>query len=417
MNNNTNIQEAINQILSLLRKKELSEGSVKSYRYCYCKFQKYLEDNGIFEVNEKICLDYLEIQSKKRLISLWCTVKDPKINRRLRPLHLLLKYLHTGEINLDTRPKTPDFRCPDCFGEAYNEFYYLLSKSELASITQKTILKSIQLFLTFLEEDGLRNIDLLEMVQIDAFILKFKDNKIKYRGTILYGLKKFLVYLFENGFCSQNYTKYLIPLKIPRNGNVPHTWKEEELRKLLKAVDRESPTGKRDYAIFLLAIQTGLRSGDIRNLRLYNIDWNNHKINLIMGKTIQPIELPLLEHVGWAIIDYLKNGRPKSLCDNVFLRHQFPIGPIGSTATLDKRLNAYILKAGIKLKPGEAHGMHTLRSSLARNMLYSGVELPVISQTLGHQHERTTVGNYLKIDLEGLRNCTLDLEWEDENNE
>ena len=131
-NNNTNIQEAINQILSVLEEKEISAVSLKDYRHCYCVFQKYLEHNGISGVNEKICLDYLESKSGRHLESLWCTVTDVSINRRLRPIHLLLKYLNTGEINLDTRPKTPDFHCPDCFCEVYDAFCYLLSKSGLA---------------------------------------------------------------------------------------------------------------------------------------------------------------------------------------------------------------------------------------------------------------------------------------------
>lgn len=43
-----------------------------------------------------------------------------------------------------------------------------------------------------------------------------------------------------------------------------------------------------------------------------------------MQKTKQPLELPLLEDVGWALIDYLKNGRPQTKSDCVFVRHKAP---------------------------------------------------------------------------------------------
>ena len=70
------------------------------------------------------------------------------------------------------------------------------------------------------------------------------------------------------------------------------------------------------------------------------------------------------------------------------------------------------MKAGIKLKKGERHGLHTLRNSLAKIMLDTGAPLPIISQTLGHQNVNTTA-IYLKIDIDGLRKCALDIsEWE-----
>ena len=96
----------------------------------------------------------------------------------------------------------------------------------------------------------------------------------------------------------------------------------------------------------------------------------------------------------------------------MFTRHIAPYGPIGSTSGLDFALGRYIMKAGIKFKKGERHGLHTLRNSLAKNMLDAGAPLPVISQTLGHQNVNTTA-IYLKIDIDGLRKCALDIsEWE-----
>jgi len=71
------------------------------------------------------------------------------------------------------------------------------------------------------------------------------------------------------------------------------------------------PTGKHDYAIMLLVIQTGFRAADIRRLKLKDIDWKNHKIHITTAKNGQEMELPLLENTGWAIIDYLQNGRQK----------------------------------------------------------------------------------------------------------
>lgn len=418
MNNNNDIQETINQILLELEQTGMAESSIKSgYRGVYNSFLKYLDEQGINEVTEEICLQYIESKNQVRLPSLLTVTSDDSLNRRIRALVILLRYMETGSLDLSTRGKKVPFSCPIELAAAYEMFESETENCKLSSDAKSTIIKSTQKFILSTYEDGLTEWSLLDMKYIDSFLAKFKDNKLKYRGTLIYGLKKFLHFLFDNGFCEISYAEDILSLRIPRNGHVPHTWTPDELKRLLNAVDRQSPSGKRDYAIFSLCIQTGLRAADIRNLKVNDINWKTHTLKIITGKTGEPLELPLLDSVGWAIIDYLKNGRPESESTNVFLAHHFPYGPIGSTSSLTGALRKYLIKAEIKIKPGEAHGIHTLRSTLAQNMLFCGTELPVISQTLAHRDERTTVGNYLRIDTEHLRDCSLELEWEDEADE
>ena len=415
MNNNNDIQDTIDQILAGLKEKGMAESSIKSgYLSVYKSFLKFLDENDINEVTEEVCLQYIEIKNQIRLPSLLTVTSNDSLNRRIRALVILLRYQKTGSLDLSTRGKKVPFSCPIALSSAYEAFATETEKSHLAADTKSTIINSTQRFILSVSEEGLADWGLLDMSYIDLFLSKYKDNQLKYRGTLIYGLKKFLHFLFDNGFCEIDYTEDILSLRIPRNGHVPHTWTPDELKRLLEAVDRQSPSGKRDYAIFSLCIQTGLRAADIRNLKINDINWKTHTLKIITGKTGEPLELPLLEAVGWAIIDYLKNGRPASECTNVFLAHHFPYGPIGSTASLTGALRKYLIKAEIEIKTGEAHGIHTLRSTLAQNMLFCGTELPVISQTLAHRDERTTVGNYLRIDMEHLRDCSLELEWEGE---
>lgn len=418
MNNNNDIQEMIGRILAELKEEGMTESSIKSgYLSVYQSFLKFLDENDIKEVTEEICLQYIEIKTQIRLSSLLTVTSNGSLNRRIRALIILLRYQKTGSLDLSTRGKKVPFSCPTVLASAYEAFAAETRKRHLAESTKSTIINSTQRFILSVSEDGLADWGLLDMSYIDSFLSKYKDRQLKYRGTLIYGLKKFLHFLFDNGFCEIDYTEDILSLRIPRNGHVPHTWTPDELKRLLGAIDRQSPSGKRDYAIFSLCIQTGLRASDIRNLKINDINWETHTLKIITGKTGEPLELPLLKEVGWAIIDYLKNGRPESGYTNVFLAHHFPYGPIGSTASLTGALRKYLIKAKIEIKAGEAHGIHTLRSTLAQNMLFCGTELPVISQTLAHRDERTTVGNYLRIDTEHLRDCSLELEWEDEVDE
>lgn len=242
MNNNNDIQETIDQILAELKKEGMTESSIKSgYLSVYKSFLKFLDENDINEVTEEVCLQYIEIKNKIRLSSLLTVTSNDSLNRRIRALVILLRYQKTGSLDLSTRGKKVPFSCPIALASAYEAFATETQKSHLAADTKSTIINSTQRFILSVSEDGLADWGLLDMSYIDLFLSKYKDNQLKYRGTLIYGLKKFLHFLFDNGFCEIDYTEDILSLRIPRNGHVPHTWTPDELKRLLEAVDRQSP--------------------------------------------------------------------------------------------------------------------------------------------------------------------------------
>ena len=191
-----------------------------------------------------------------------------------------------------------------------------------------------------------------------------------------------------------------------RNSRLPSTYTAQEVRDTLSAIDMGNPCGIRDYAIILLLARLGLRSSDVANLRFSNIDWENDMICLTQVKTGNPLKLPLLSDVGEAIINYLKNARPKSDSDHVFIRikppyTEFNPGAVG--ALVHERL----VKAGIRLE-GRKSGSHALRHSLAKRLLEHEIPLPVISEILGHASTETTM-TYLRIDINELKRCALEV--------
>jgi site-specific recombinase XerD len=137
-------------------------------------------------------------------------------------------------------------------------------------------------------------------------------------------LRQYFWYLYLN-----RYTFYPIAMYLPHAPQrlrlkLPTVWTENEIESLVNAVDMTNSIGKRDYAMILLGARLGLCSGDISNLKLDDIDWSNKEITVLQSKTIQELVLPLPNDVGWAIIDYLKNGRPVTECKNVFVVHNAP---------------------------------------------------------------------------------------------
>lgn len=103
-----------------------------------------------------------------------------------------------------------------------------------------------------------------------SIFFQTRPNSFSYLIT---GIRQYLSFLFRSGFLDEDFSETLPQVKKLRYAGIPHIWSKEELKAILNAVDRMSPTGKRDYAIMLLVIQTGFRAADIRLLKLKDIDW------------------------------------------------------------------------------------------------------------------------------------------------
>ena len=168
---------------------------------------------------------------------------------------------------------------------------------------------------------------------------------------------------------------------------------------------RATEQGKRDYAVLMLAIKLGMRTSDIRNLRPSNIDWNRHMISFTQVKTGEPLTLPLPLDVGWAVIDYLKNGRPVSDTPEIFLR---AVAPYESLQNFDNILIKHMRKAEIPLDSIKHHGLHTLRHSLATHMLDEDIPITSIQSVLGHVDADSTQ-KYIGVDVRQLRSCALEV--------
>jgi integrase len=201
---------------------------------------------------------------------------------------------------------------------------------------------------------------------------------------------------------------YLVPKdNYRKEAKLPTTYTEEEIERMLSAVDRGNPKGKRDYAMLLLACRLGLRASDICGLSFSNLLWQENLIVLIQEKTKKRIELPLLADVGNAIIDYLKYGRTVSQLPYIFLHAGHEERKLAEP-TLHSIVSLYLKRAGVKNVEKKKHGPHALRHSLAGFLLQKKTPLPVISEILGHDSTESTK-TYLRIDMEHLRQCALEV--------
>src|SRR6202158_4388862 len=188
---------------------------------------------------------------------------------------------------------------------------------------------------------------------------------------------------------------------------IPSTIRREDIERALKAVrcDR-SPLGRRDYAILMLLSTYGLRGGEIRGLRLSDIDWRHERLRIRHAKTGACSELPLLRGPANALLDYLQYGRPATTFQEVFLRALAPYRPLSGAGALYYMVGCRLQAVGVCLSG--KRGAHVLRHSRAVSLLSGGVPIKVIGDVLGHRSERSTAV-YLKLATDGLRGVALDL--------
>jgi len=406
---NQDIHGTILAIMESMRKQGTSPGRLKNFENSYNAFERYLSDNDIVQIDENICLEYVYVKTGQRFERFECVTSNARADYRMRPLLLLLRYLQDGQFSYDVRKTKPPFTCPACFESEYEAFCEELVYRGYSQATIDTNTQKVQVLIAHLVSQGVTSSADISIRHIESYLKTIENKAVKYVGVFLYVFRSFFSFLYERGYTAQDLAPMLPKVRTPRNASIPYVWSKADIQRLLGAVDRDDPKGKRDYAILLIAVRLGLRIGDIRSLKQSSINWNRKTINLKMSKTGQMVELPLLKDIGWAIIDYLQNGRPATNSECLFVRHRAPFNAFGDRNAFNKELHRYILKAGLNMPGDQRHGMHSLRSTLAGNMLEIKAPLPVISEALGHQSVNTT-SIYLKIDVEGLRKCALDPE-------
>jgi len=273
----------------------------------------------------------------------------------------------------------------------------------------RTRLQRLFFFVDYLALRKTKEVNEITPVIISDYVKTIFPHHEKSIASILTTLRVFLRFLYQNG-----YTVADLSVSVPKQNRydypaVPSTWNPEKVKKMLDAIDRGNPRGKRDYAILLLVAKLGIRAGDIKSLKLSDLDWTSKIISIIQEKTKVKVTYPILNDLGWALIDYLKNGRP--ICDSpyLFVRLCAPYTSFGENANLHNIITKYTREAGMVISKEKHHGLHSLRHSLASTLLEQGIPLPVISEVLGHVDSRSTAV-YLRTGMEGLKACALDPE-------
>jgi integrase len=247
----------------------------------------------------------------------------------------------------------------------------------------------------------------LDAEVVAAFVVTLSGYQVKTVEQKLCAVRSFVRFASADGLVDAAVLDAVPPVRSSRQTRIPSVWGPGEVARILEAVDRGNPCGKRDYAIILLVARLGLRGVDVKRLEFADFDWPGNRLSVVQAKTGRRVQLPLLKQVGWAVIDYIRHGRPACDCPQVFVRHTAPIGAFSDQDHLHQILVKHARAAHVPLGEQRRHGMHSLRHSLATRLMEAGTPVEQIADILGHQSVAST-GVYLKSSLGLLATCALD---------
>ncbi len=324
-----------------------------------------------------------------------------------RSIHLLVEFMETRKV----RRRIVKIRSHPLNGEIGDAALLHLNFLREQRRCEATIHNHRRLLSYFIEGLAQKGISKICDITEEA-IVSFVDYAQTCKLEHFYAIRQFCLFLYEKGLTSINLSYVLARNNFPQHEKLPSIYNANEICQIEASIEQSSAVGKRDYAIFLLASRLGLRVSDIAALSWNNIDWDNGKITLYQYKTKAPVELPLLKEVGEALVTYARDARPKSHLNQIFLSAKAPYRPMTRLS-----LNGVVIRimqaSGINTL-GRRFGPHSMRHSLASNMLQQGTSLPTISSILGHESTQSTM-EYLRVDVTNLRDCVLNIPLVDES--
>jgi integrase/recombinase XerD len=409
----TNVPDASASVIAALTAAGRSSATIKRHEVELGAFAGFLEARDRALATEADCLDFVAERSGCTLAGL----REPTSCRRAqlarRPLILLMEALAGGVPQVGQVTTPPADRCPARFRAARDEYLEACRRRGNAEATVVTKKGAAEQFLVYLEEVGRESLEEVQARDLAGFWARRQRQRYapKTTGLLRSSLADFLCHLHEGGQIREDLAGRLPPQRYPRRGqSAPHPWTVGDVRRVLEQIDRQSAIGKRDYAMVLLTVRLGVRVGDLRRLELGWFDWRAKTLAFRQQKTGVPLTLPLPGDVGWAVIDYIRHGRPEAVCRQVFVKHRYPFTAFGSSSSVGCRLAYYARRGGIVFAAGRSHGLHSLRGALAVAMLQDDTPPPVVTAVLGHAVGTTTAAHYLRLDTEHLRRCALDVE-------
>lgn len=320
----------------------------------------------------------------------------------MRLVALFDALIDTGNVALRTRTRGGGGRRPasDAFRELDARWEAEMAERGLADATREAYGRIARGYLVFLEDDGIVRLEDAGAGTITAFLESLLDRWAK--SSLFWVVSNFRPFLVFTG--RRDLVEAIRLAGIRRPHPILTIIDDDDVQRIVTACASSGVVSARDAAITLLALLTGLRSCDIIDLRLGDIDWRSQTISIIQQKTRNPVTLPLMDVLMARLVEYVLTERSAAGGDDhVFLRRLAPHTSLSDHASIHRITTVVFAAVGVT---NPQAGTRLLRHTAASRLLAAATALPTISAILGHARiESTSI--YLAVDDERLRGCVL----------
>jgi len=299
----------------------------------------------------------------------------------------------------------------NALGSSLQYFFYnhLSSLRRMSPNTIHSYRDTFILLLNFVANQKKRSVDELDIEQLDEEqiidFLKMLEEKRKNKSSTR-NIRLAAIHCFFRYFAGKHPEKLelcqrvlAIPFKRASSRIIEYL-EYDEIKSILKSVDRNSDDGKRDYILLVTMFNTGARVQEILDLRLCDLQLIKPYQLHLTGKGRKERVCPLWPQTAKLLQELITtNGAHKE--DRVFLNHRRqPLTRYGIRYLLKKYCD--IARTNTPTLLGKRLHPHSMRHSTAVHLLKSGVDMVTISHWLGHANINTT-NRYVTVDLDMKR--------------
>lgn len=292
-----------------------------------------------------------------------------------------------------------------------NEYLRWMRESQHAAEgTLELRRRGVANFLASLRDDATaEGLAKLDAQRVEGFFIDYAEGRARAsRRSMQSALRTFLRFCFYEGYIRQHLDHAVPTLRTYKLARVPRGLSEAQAHAVLESVDRTTDVGRRDYAILMLLHTYGVRGGQVRALRLDEINWAREQIFFRAAKGGKDSLLPLTTEVGESLLAYLQNARPPSAELEVFLTSRAPYRPFLESSSLSEIVRRHICAIGLDVP---SKGAHVFRHGFATRMVADGYPFKAVADVLGHRYLSTTF-IYTKVDFNALSQVAQ--EWPEE---
>lgn len=396
MNNSITLKEAINSVLECQRENGHPDSYLIDLQRTYNRLLNHAKQLGTEYLTDELVTQFLSDDKSSRSGE----YRYERFLAHNRCIRFLESYLETGKVSINKFHEPVGEVISDGFAKAlvlYDQAEEASGLSTASLIKNRRPIRYLLEYMTSLGYQKLSDIKSGDTINaIEVMLDKHYDPTSLV--TAISGMRR-----FYEMFPEIQQFRLEIPSRMPRKRSIIDVYSEEEQSKIAAFLS-SSDISHRDAAICLLSFETGMRSVDICNLKLGDVDWKHNVIHIVQSKTQRPLNLPIRSSYGNAMVDYLLEDRPHCKEDYFFLSVHAPYVKLNTTWHI---VRAVVSAAGVETV-GRLTGTRMFRHNAASTMLRKGVPLLAISEELGHKCQDSTMV-YLSTDQETMSSLTLPL--------